>query len=211
MDVNDDFGRRSVRRGTALILAGGKSSRMGRDKALLPLGNTTVIEFLMARLRQVCEEVIVVTRLEQPYSSLGASVLFDLMPDKFSLGGLYSGLLQSPAQVNFVCACDMPLISPSVVSYLLELLTDFDVAVPRLEGQVEPLCAVYTKACLPAIHARLLAGDLRMSGWFDSVRARFVGKDELQKHDPKLQSFSNLNTMADYQQLLIRIENETAI
>lgn len=195
----------------ALILAGGKSSRLGRDKAQLPLGNTTVIEFLIARLRQVCEEVIVVTRPDQPYPNLAARALFDVMPGKFSLGGLYSGLLQSPAQANFVCACDMPLISPLLVDHLFEQLDDFDVVVPRRDGRVEPLCAVYTKACLPAIHARLLAGDLRMSGWLEGVRTRFVEKEELQKIDLTLQSFFNLNTAADYQQLLALLGNDTAI
>jgi molybdopterin-guanine dinucleotide biosynthesis protein A len=195
----------------ALILAGGKSSRLGRDKAQLPLGNTTVIEFLIARLRQACEEVIVVTRPEQPYPNIGARVVFDVMPGKFSLGGLYSGLLQSPAQANFVCACDMPLILPPLVAKLFERLEDFDVVVPRRDGQVEPLCAVYTKVCLPVIHARLLAGDLRMSGWLESVRTRFVEKDELRELDARLQSFFNLNTEADYQQVLALLENDTAI
>ena len=196
-DVKPDFVPRA-----ALILAGGKSSRMGQDKALLPWSDSTLIEALMARLRPVCDEVLIVTRPEQPYTQLGARQLFDVTPEPSSLGGLYSGLLQSPTVANFACACDMPLIEPDLVHHLFDQLADFAAVVPRLDGRIEPLCAVYSKACLPAIQARLRANDLRLSGWQTGVRTFFVEKSELQKHDPQLRSFLNLNTAAEYQHLL---------
>lgn len=181
---------------------------MGRDKAQLPLGKITALEFLIVRLRQVCDEVIVVTRPEQRYAHLQARVLFDVMPGTFSLGGLYSGLLQSPAETNFVCACDMPMIAPPLVSHLFARASEFDAIVTEIDGRAEPLCAVYNKSCLPFIHARLCAKDLRMSGWLASVRTHFVGKNELQQYDPKLRSFLNLNTAADYEQLLAYLKDE---
>lgn len=181
---------------------------MGRDKALLPLGDTTVIAFLIKRLRQVCDEIIVVTRQKQSYPHLDARVVFDVMTDTFSLGGLYSGLLQSPAQTNFVCACDMPLIAPPLVSFLFEQLADYDAVVPRIGGRAEPLCAVYAKSCLPAIHACLLDHDLRMSGWLTRVRTRFIAEKELRNHDPELHSFLNLNTETDYHALLGLIQEK---
>ncbi len=187
---------------TALILAGGKSSRMGQDKACLPFGKATLLEFLVERLRKVCGQIFMVTRPQQSYAHLKLPVLLDVMPDKFSLGGLYSGLLQSPAEVNFVCACDMPLIAPRLVNFLFEQLADHDAAVPQIGQQLEPLCAVYAKICLPAIHARLLANDLRMSGWLADVRSRFISTEEIETFDPHLHSFLNINTPADYQRLL---------
>ena len=205
-DVKRDFGGRRV----ALILAGGKSSRMGRDKAQLPFGGTTVIEFLMARLRKVCEEVIIVARPEQTYTHPHARVVFDVVPGKFGLGGLYSGLLQSPAEINFVCACDMPLIAPALVEYLFTRLPGFDAVVPRIEGQAEPLCAIYAKTCLPALQERLRADDLRLSGWLAQVNTCFVEKHELQRYDARLRSFTNLNTSWDYERQLAYLQEETA-
>jgi molybdopterin-guanine dinucleotide biosynthesis protein A len=182
----------------AIVLAGGKSSRMGCDKALLPLGKSTVIKVVIERLHDVCEDVLVVTSPERPYQNLNAQVVFDVMPDKNCLGGLYTGLLRSPRNVNFACACDMPMILPAVVRYLLEQIPGFDVVIPHAAGGYEPLCAVYTKACLPHIEQQLGENNLRMVDWLKHVRTRIVAEQELRKLDPELLSLCNLNTEDDY-------------
>lgn len=183
---------------TALLLAGGQSSRMGVNKALLPFGNTTVLEFIITRLRQVCAEVILVTTPQQPYAHLAVKKVFDVIEGKLSLGGVYSGLLQSPAEVNFVCGCDMPFIAPELVRYLMMQLADYDAVVPQLEGFFEPLCAVYRKTCLPFIAAQLQTPELRLTSWFARARIRVVSQQELRASDPELRSFINMNTPEDY-------------
>ncbi len=183
---------------TALLLAGGKSSRMGANKALLPLGNTTVMDFMIARLQQVCTEVILVTTPEQSYSHLSVKKVFDVVEGKLSLGGMYSGLLQSPAEANFICGCDMPFLEPQLVRRLFAQLADYDAVVPQLDGFFEPLCAVYRKTCLPHIAAQLQTPELRLTRWFDHARIRVVSKEELREVDPTLRSFMNMNTPEEY-------------
>lgn len=185
----------------ALLLAGGKSSRMGQDKALLPFGKTTVIEFLLARLQQACEDVIVVTTPGQTYPHLNVRKVFDLVPNKLSLGGLYSGLLQSPSEINFVCGCDMPLLKPELVRHLFAQIEGYEAVVPKHNGFFEPLCAVYSKACLPHIEAQLQTVDLRMTSWLAHARVRFVDEEELRKVDPEMLSLLNMNTPEDYHRM----------
>ncbi len=174
---------------------------MGQDKALLPFGKTTVIEFLIARLQQVCEEVIVVTTPEQSYPHLHAQKVFDLVPNKLSLGGLYSGLLQSTAEINFVCGCDMPLLAPQLVRHLFAQIKGYEAVVPKHRGFFEPLCAVYSKACLPYIEAQLRTEDLRMTSWLTQARVRIVREKELRARDPELHSLLNMNTPEDYEHM----------
>lgn len=181
----------------ALLLAGGQSQRMGTNKALLPLGKTTVLDFITTRLEQACEEVLLVTTPRQPYPQMRARKIFDVMEGKSSLGGLYSGLLQSPAEANFVCGCDMPLITPEMINYLFARLETNDAVVPKLDGFFEPLCAVYRKSCLPYIEAQLRTSELRMTHWFAQARVLAPGKEEL----PDVRSFLNLNTPEDYARL----------
>ncbi len=187
---------------TALLLAGGQSSRMGTNKALLPFGKTTVLDFMIARLQQVCEEVILVTTPAPTYPHLPLRKIFDVVAGKFSLGGLYTGLLQSPSEANFVCGCDMPLLEPKLVRYLLHQIAGYDAVVPRIDGCFEPLCAVYSKACLPYIEAQLQTTDLRMTSWLTQARVRLVSQEELRLIDPEMLSFMNMNTPEDYQRMI---------
>jgi molybdopterin-guanine dinucleotide biosynthesis protein A len=187
-----------IKNGAALLLAGGQSSRMGANKALLPFGKTTVLDFMIARLQQACEEVILVTTPAQTYAHAQVRKVFDVVQGKSGLGGLYSGLLQSPAEINFVCGCDMPLIAPELVQYLFAQLADYEAVVPQIEGYFEPLCAVYSKACLPYIAAQLQTPELRMTSWLAHARVRMVGEEELRAVDPLLHSFLNMNTPEDY-------------
>lgn len=190
---------------TALLLAGGKSSRMGTNKALLPFGKTTVLEFLIARLQQAGAEVILVTTPEQGYAHLPQRKIFDVIEGKLSLGGLYTGLLHSPNDASFVCGCDMPLLAPELVRHLFAQLGDYDAVVPRINGYFEPLCAVYAKACLPYIAAQLQTEELRMTSWFKHARVRLVHEAELRSVDPSLHSLLNMNTPEDYQHMLALI------
>lgn len=186
----------------AIILAGGKSSRLGREKAFLPWQGSTFIETLITNLREICQEVLLVTTPQHDLTSLPARVVHDVLPGKNSLGGLYAGLAQSNQPVNFVCACDMPLLLPALVRDLINKREGFDAVVPHAHDRLQPLCAVYTKACLPFIEQQLQRNELRMTAWLAQARVRLVPEAELRSIDPTLQSFFNVNTEEDYQKLL---------
>lgn len=186
----------------ALILAGGNSSRLGRAKAFLPWQGMTFIETLVTNLKDVCQEVLLVTTPQHDFTSLPVRIVHDILPGKNSLGGLYAGLRQSNQPVNFVCACDMPLLLPELVRNLINKLEGFDAVVPFAHDRLQPLCAVYTKACLPFIEQQLQQNALRMTAWLAQARVRIVPEAELRGIDPALRSFFNVNTEEDYQRLL---------
>lgn len=186
----------------AIILAGGNSSRLGREKAFLPWQGSTFIETLVTNLKGICQEVLLVTTPQHDLTFLPARVVYDILPDKNSLGGLYAGLAQSNQPVNFVCACDMPLLLPELVRNLINKLEEFDAVVPHAHDRLQPLCAVYTKACLPFIEQQLQRNKLRMTAWLTQARVRIVPEAEVCGIDPALQSFFNVNTEEDYQKLL---------
>jgi len=182
-----------------VILAGGESRRMGRPKALLPLGDTTLIGAAIARLREACPEILIVTNTPELYRPLGVRLVPDALPGRRSLVGIYTGLLHTGGPA-FVCACDMPFLNPALIRYLGALAEAADVVIPRHGGDYEPLHAVYTPACLEPIRRCARSGG-RNTGFLGEVRARVVEADELRRLDPDLRSFVNVNTPEDYARL----------
>jgi molybdopterin-guanine dinucleotide biosynthesis protein A len=180
---------------TGVILAGGESRRMGRDKAFLPFGGRTLVETVAARLRDACDGVLVVARDPAPFQALGLTAVADALPERRSLVGIYTGLLHTGGPV-FVCGCDMPFLCPPLVRYLGGLAASADAVMPRLEDY-EPLHAVYTPACMDSIR-RVLAAGGRNAEILAAVRARIVDEPELRRFDRALRSFVNLNTPEEY-------------
>lgn len=179
-----------------VILAGGESRRMGRPKALLPIGGTTLIEAVIARLREACPEILIVTNTPELYQHLGVRLVPDALPGRQSLVGIFTGVLHTGGP-TFVCACDMPFLNPALVRYLGSLAEGVDVVIPRHGGDYEPLHAVYTPACLEPIR-RCIARRGRNTGFLKDVRVRTVEVEELRRFDPDLRSFVNVNTPEDY-------------
>ncbi len=171
---------------SGIVLAGGRSRRLGQDKALLPLpGGRTLIAHVVA------------TDAER-LGPLPARLVPDVFPDGGALGGIHAGLAAAREVASVVVACDMPLLSPPLLRHLLALPRDYDVLMPRLaDGQVEPLHAVYSKACAEPIRRQLAAGRRRIVGFFGDVRVRYIEEAELRSLDPELRSFFNVNTPAD--------------
>ena len=182
-----------------VILAGGESRRMGRPKALLPVGSTTLIEAVIARLREACPEILIVTNTPELYRHLGVRTVPDALPGRQSLVGIFTAVLHvgGPA---FVCACDMPFLNPALVRHLASLAEGVDVVIPRHGGDYEPLHAVYTPACLEPIR-RCVERRGRNTGFLPEVRVRVVEVEELRRFDPDLHSFVNVNTPEDYARL----------
>ena len=180
---------------TGVVQAGGKSTRMGgTPKALVELGGRRLIERVVGVVREVVDDVLIVTNTPDLYRFLGLPMVADVFVDHGSLGGIYSGLAAASGDAAFTVACDMPFLSSAVARLVVERAGEADVVVPRAGDQLQTLHAVYGKRCLPAMEARLRAGRFKIVGFFDEVRVLEVPEAEVARHaDPAL-VFMNVNT-----------------
>jgi molybdopterin-guanine dinucleotide biosynthesis protein A len=188
----------------AIILCGGKSSRMGRDKATLPFGPELMLERVVRLVSQVVEpaNIVVVAAPEQALPTIPAEVAIarDLVKERGPLEGLAAGLRELTSRVDaaYATACDVPLLSPVFVARMFELLGDHDIAVPRDGEHHHPLAAVYRTTVLPHVEQLLNADRLRPRFLFDEVNTREVDVEALRSVDPQLTTLANLNYEADY-------------
>jgi molybdopterin-guanine dinucleotide biosynthesis protein A len=182
---------------TGVILSGGKSLRMGIDKAFLKIGGTPIIERTVRLLQGLFEETIVITNQREHYQYLGVNVFNDLIPNLGALGGLYTGISRSSFRYSFVVACDMPFVNRAVIEHLTERTGDYDVIVPKTEDGLQPLHALYSKGCLSAIVEILKEKKNRIIDFFPLVRVNVVEEKGFHSLDPERLSFINLNTHED--------------
>lgn len=183
---------------TAAILAGGRSSRMGQDKSLLPLGGRPLIQTMAAQLQSWFREVLVVTNDPSRYAFLGLPMVGDRLVGAGPLAGMEAALTAAGRPLVHVLACDMPFIDRAVVAHLLARAQGGDAAVPQRQGEWEPLYAVYHRRCLPAITAALERGERRMISFFAGVRVVPVPEAELAPLADLERLFFNMNTPADW-------------
>ena len=188
-----------------IILAGGRSTRMGRDKALLPLpddANTTFVQHLVTLLTVHCSEVVLVVRNDEQaalYKHLDIPVVTDETPDVGPLMGLYTGLHAIQASHALVTAVDMPFVQPEMVAFLLSHpLDDTSLLVPVVSNIPQVLFAVYPRAVLPLIEERLRAGRRDPRSLLGVAPVRYIDEATLRVIDPKLCSFVNVNTPKDF-------------
>jgi len=184
----------------SIILAGGKNVRLGRTKALEPIGGKRLIERVMERLGQITSQTIIVTSREEfdRLKDYQTEVLIDLYPEKGPLMGIYTGLKASQAEYNIVVACDMPFLNIGLLRYMLGLAEGFDAVVPHLrEESAEPLHAIYSRKCLDNIETKIKRDQLGVNSFFNTVRVRYVEREECQRLDPQLLSFFNINYQSD--------------
>jgi molybdopterin-guanine dinucleotide biosynthesis protein A len=182
---------------SAIVLAGGKSSRLGKHKALLKVKDQFLIERIIDRLRQLSKEIIIVANDIDRYEELEAVLVSDIYPGKGALGGIYSGLKKASHVHSLVVGCDMPFLDLSLLRYMQTLAPSYDVVIPRIGQQTEALHAVYSRNCLPFIEEQLQAGDLRIVHFFPQVRVRYVEQEEISVFDAQHLSFFNINSDAD--------------
>jgi molybdenum cofactor guanylyltransferase len=187
---------------SAVIVAGGKSSRMGKNKLHMPLGDKTVIGHLISTTTAFFAETIIVTDDSLPYRQLPVKTVQDsfLCQEKNSLVGIHAGLAESKNPYVFVAAGDMPFIRPEVMAALSLRADGYDVTIPREGSYFQPLCAVYHKNCLPHMEKLLRAGIYKILDFFPDVRVHCVPSSVLAVSDPDLISFFNINTPDDYQE-----------
>lgn len=182
---------------TVAILAGGKSTRMGADKALTALLGRPLVEHAAARLRGLGRETLLITNTPEAHAGAGLPMFSDVIPGKGPLGGIYTALTHAAGDYVLVVAVDMPFLNRDLLRYMIGLAAGHDAVVPRMGGLPEGLHAVYGKACLEPIRARLAAGRLSVKGFFADVRVRYVEAAEIDRFDPERRSFFNVNTPDD--------------
>ncbi len=231
---------RFLPRVSAVILAGGESRRMGREKAFVELGGVPLVKRVIEGVAPICTEIIFVTNDAARYTQFGYRTVADVYPGKGSLGGIFSGLQAAREEYALAVACDMPFLNPKLLSYLFSLAPSFDVVIPRAkdpsssaprlherfgaavqkrprsadrpiakETNLQPMHAVYSKNCVPAMQTRLLENDLRAIGFHDLVRVRVVEPAEVDRFDPQHLSFFNANTPEDLETARAFVEKAT--
>lgn len=185
---------------TSIVLAGGKSLRLGKSKCLETINGKSLIERVIERVKSVSSRTLIVTSREQidlP-APCEVEVVVDIYPGKGPLGGIYTGLLASESSHILAVACDMPFLNIELLRYMIELSPGFDAIVPRLgERKVEPLHAIYAKGCLDNMKTRLEHNQLEISRFLNTVRVRYIERLECQKFDPQLLTFCNINSQSD--------------
>jgi len=183
-------------------MAGGRSRRLGRDKALLVAGGETLLVRALRIVGEVTAEQFIIGPAERREQASGVRVLADELPGSGPLGGICTALRAASHDHLLVVACDMPFLNPDLLRCLLSLADGYDVVLPRVDGRGEQLHAVYARSCIEPIAAQLQAGDFKIDRFFTRVRVRSVDEDELRRHDPDLRSFRNVNTPEDWAEAL---------
>ena len=182
---------------TTVIIAGGKSSRMGSDKSFVPLLGKPLIEHVLSSIDGIGDEAIIITNRPDSYAHLGLPIYQDVYPDHGPLGGLHAALFYSTHPHIMVVACDMPWLNKSLLEYMVSLATTADAIVPRWQRFPEPLHAIYNKSCLRPIEAKLKTKSLKLISFYSDVTVRFVEAAEIARYDPAGRSFANINTPED--------------
>ncbi|OHC03705.1 MAG: hypothetical protein A3H23_02840 [Planctomycetes bacterium RIFCSPLOWO2_12_FULL_40_19] len=184
---------------TAVILAGGKSSRMGSNKAFLKLKGKTFIERQINLLREMFDEIFISANTPSEYEYLNLPVFKDIYPDKGPLCGIYTSLINSSSLYTFMLACDMPFVEIGLIKYLKGFTREYDVVVPKSERGLEPLHAFYSKNCIDPIKKELDSNNLRIISFFPHVKVNVVELDNLTTSDSFKNSIKNLNTRDEYE------------
>jgi molybdopterin-guanine dinucleotide biosynthesis protein A len=201
------------RRG-GIVLCGGKSSRMGSSKALLPFGPETMLQRVVRLLGDVVSPMVIVAAVDQELPALPRDVIVtrDEREARGPLEGLRAGLKALPDDVDaaYVTSCDVPLLVPGFVGQMLDLARGYDVAVMEIDGFTHPLSAVYRRATLPFVEDLLVRDRLRPVFLFEAVRTRRVRPEEMTS-DPELRTLRNLNTREDYERALVEAGLQTRL
>jgi molybdopterin-guanine dinucleotide biosynthesis protein A len=182
---------------TGIILAGGKGRRILSEKTLIEIGGKKIIDRIIDLFCRLFDEIIVVTNSPDRYASSGVTITPDVILGKGPLVGIYSGLLSSTQLYNFVVGCDMPFIQSELVEYMGALTEDYDLIVPEVNGYYEPLHAIYSKNCIDKIRRLIEKKTFKIQELFEKVKLRPITKDEIIRYDPRLISFTNINTKED--------------
>ncbi len=193
---------------TAVVLAGGRSRRLGRNKALELIGGVPLIARVTSAIRPISSETLIVVAEEEQAQVLPlptyVQVVRDLYPNAGSLGGILTGLTAATGVWALVVACDMPFLSQALLAEMASARDGCDAVVPLLDGRPEPTHALYSKDCVEPIRKNLEAGELKISAFFEMVRVKYLPQPTVEALDPGLWSFFNVNTPSDLEIAMAR-------
>ncbi|MEK7826454.1 MAG: molybdenum cofactor guanylyltransferase [Thermodesulfobacteriota bacterium] len=185
---------------TGVILVGGKSRRMGRDKAFLQIVGKTLFERVLEIFRESFDRIVLVGDRAERFAAYDLPVLPDIYPGS-ALGGLYTALYHAETEYIFVSSCDLPFPNREILLYLCSLRDGFDAVVPNTAHGFEPLFALYAKSCLGPMRVLLESGNFCAYGYYPHVRVRYVKGEELAPLDRDGRSFVNVNTPEEFEKI----------
>lgn len=176
---------------TAIILAGGKSSRMKQDKGLMPIQGKLMIEHIIEKVKEVTGSIIIITS-DKAYLQFGLPCFADIFSGKGPLGGIYTGLLNSTSQKNLVLGCDTPFLSGHILAALRDRCDTEDALLTEHHGKAEPLCAVYSRSCIPHFRKALEDDILKITGALQGLKTVYISFDREAWMTKEI--FANINT-----------------
>ena len=178
---------------SGLILAGGVSSRYGKNKALVKVNGIPLIERVSRVMKSLFKEVILITNTPDEYSFLKLPMYEDLIRGLGPLGGLFTGLTRMASETGFLVGCDMPSLNRKLIRHIINIRDDSDVVVPRISGLMEPLHALYSKECLHAIKKLIASRKYQINQLFGEVSVKYIDEALVRRFDPELRCFYNIN------------------
>jgi molybdopterin-guanine dinucleotide biosynthesis protein A len=179
------------------IMAGGKSVRMGTDKAFVPFRGKTMIEHVIERVQGLSEDIFIVTNKPESFEVFGFPTVSDIYQNCGPLGGIHTALHHLLSGHLLIVACDMPWLERDLLDYMISVRAEGDIVVPRWDKFPEPLHAIYSKTCQGPVEDSLDSGVLKVVGFYGKVTVRYVERNEIERFDPHGRSFANLNTPTD--------------
>ncbi|WP_337833291.1 molybdenum cofactor guanylyltransferase [Geoanaerobacter pelophilus] len=182
---------------TGVVLVGGKSRRMGQDKAFLKVNGVAIFERIVELFRESFPRILLVGDREERFAGYNLAIVPDIYPGS-ALGGVYTGLCQAETDYVFVSSCDLPFPNRELLRYLCTLRNGYDAVVPLTEHGYEPLFALYAKSCLEPIRELLESGNYCAFAYYPQVNARYVTAEELARFDRDGRAFMNVNTPEDF-------------
>lgn len=219
---------------TGVILAGGKSRRMGENKALMRLGDDSLIGHVIRCLHDVTDELLLVTNSPTEYAHLDVPMHGDILPDAGALGGVYTGVTHASHDAILCVACDSPFLEPKLLSYLVTVLGEYDAVIPYTYSSrqtpfcrnkdigvtnpsygddtqitLQTLCAAYSKRCLSIIELMLRESELRVHALQERARIQRVSPEVWREFDPEGMSFFNINTPEDFERADSYVRSQT--
>lgn len=198
---------------TGVILAGGKSRRMGQNKAFLRLGNETLIGHVIQCMQSITDELLLITNNPDEYAHLNIEMHNDIIQNVGTLGGIHSGLTHASYKTVICVGCDSPFLKPNLLKYLVSMLEDYDAVMPmsnkigKTHKTLQTLCAVYSKSCIPIIEEMLNQSELRVHALQNHANVLCPSPETWRLYDPDGISFFNVNTPEDYKKAQTIYEN----
>ena len=210
---------------TGVILAGGKSRRMGQNKALIQLGENSLIEHVIRRTRLVADELLLITNSPAEYTHLNVPMHGDIVSGTGALGGIYTGLTHASYDVVLCVGCDNPFLVPNLLTYLVSVLGDYDAVMPYTSSRnenigvtnpsystdqstLQTLCAAYSKRCLPIIEQMLNEPELRVHALQERANILTLAPEIWKAYDSEGHSFFNVNTPEDFEKAQTMVKHK---